>query len=80
MLTQKVILRIDKSKQKPLLDFLKSLDFVEIENLDNEVIEEKFIKGDFKKNENPLKKFAGIWKDTDLTFDKIRKEAWQRKK
>jgi len=80
MLTQKVILKIDKSKQKPLLDFLKSLDFVEIEVIDKEEIEGNFIKGNFNKNENPLQKFAGIWKDSDLTFEKIRKEAWQRKK
>jgi len=65
----KVIIDImDKSKEKPFLDFLKSLPFIKVQ--------EDF----FEKTggENNLKEIFGIWKGRDITQDEIRNKAWNR--
>jgi hypothetical protein len=42
--------------------------------------EDSFVGGNLIGDENPLKQFAGIWEDNDITLEQIRKQAWQRTK
>ena len=74
---QTISLAVRKSKVKPLTDFLKTVDFVEVNEEDKAM--PTFLKGDYKENENPLKDFAGIWKDREIDANELRRKAWQRK-
>jgi len=77
-----IILQVTNSKLKAFFDFMQIIDFVQIKaqfaGQDFTEEEESFVAGDFIKGENPLQKFAGIWKDNDITLEQIRKQAWQR--
>ncbi len=60
----KVILRIENShRRKTLIEFLKQLPFVEIE--------EKI-----KKSKSNIDGIFGIWKNRDITLKDIRQRAW----
>jgi hypothetical protein len=77
-----IIIQVANSKLKAFFYFLQVIDFVQIKaqfaGLDFTEEEESFVAGDFNERENPLQKFAGIWKDNDITLEQIRKQAWQR--
>ena len=60
----------DPKKTEIILDLLRELPFVEIE-------EETNITPD-KKSGYSLEGIFGIWKDRDITLDHIRKSAWNR--
>ncbi|WP_456325479.1 hypothetical protein [Desulfonauticus submarinus] len=60
-----VILEIKDSKEgKALIKFLKQLHFVKI--LNKEI-----------NNKKEMEKIFGIWKDRDITKEKIREKAWR---
>lgn len=60
---------IDKRKMDALLSFLKSW------GLDAEL---KTTDVQTKKATTKFSLSAGIWKDYDITADKLRKQAWER--
>jgi len=62
----------DKKKAKTLLDFLKSLDFIESVS-EKELSAEKApkITGD-----NDFFSMAGFWAGRDITLQSIREQAW----
>ena len=65
----------DKFKRQALLDFLKTLDFVEnIRETELPVAETK--------EENQDEFFfslAGVWADREITLSSLRQEAWPRR-
>ncbi len=78
--TVSLTLNVRTNKAKKLTDFLKEIDFVEVqEGNEFNIPSERFEAGSFLKGENPSQ-FAGIWKNDEnrLTADEIRKQAWQR--
>lgn len=66
---QHIILKVkDESKLNVLIQFLRNIDFIEIE--------EK-IKKDKEKG-NIFKHSFGIWKDREITLDQLREKVWKR--
>lgn len=61
----------NKRKAKALIDFLKSLDFVE--NIDFTNVSSQSSAG---MKETDFFALAGIWSDRDITIDSIRSQAW----
>ena len=70
---EQITIRIkDKSKGKALLNFLKTLEFVE-----NISSEELPLAGDTNANKDEeFLSLAGLWADRDVTLDSIRRQAW----
>ncbi len=70
---EQITIRIkDKKKAQTLLDFLKSLDFIES-------VSEKDLSVEKTVNENREKDFfsmAGLWAGRDITLQSIREQAW----
>lgn len=70
---EQITLRIkDKKKAQTLLDFLKSLDFIDS-------VSEKDLSVEKTVNENGEKDFfsmAGLWAGRDITLQSIREQAW----
>ncbi|GEM_PF-431831 len=70
---EQITIRIkDKRKARTLLDFLKSLDFIES-------VSEKDLSAEKSANENGEKDFfamAGLWAGRDITLQSIREQAW----
>ena len=70
---EQITIRIkDKKKAQTLLDFLKSLDFIES-------VSEKDISIEKLSNENLEKDFfslAGLWAGRNITIQSIREQAW----
>lgn len=70
---EQITIRIkDKKKAQTLLDFLKSLDFIES-------VSEKDLSVEKTINENREKDFfsmAGLWAGRDITLQSIREQAW----
>ena len=65
---EKIILTIkDNKKMNFLLELLKQFDFIEVQK----PIEKKFDRYDFFAS-------AGLWKNKDVTSDKLRERAWKR--
>jgi len=70
---EQITIRIkDKSKGKALLNFLKTLEFVE--NVSSEELPVAS-DSDAKKDEEFLS-MAGLWAGRDVTLDSIRRQAW----
>lgn len=68
-----VVLNIkNEVKGKFLLDFLKQIEFVEIENEQSDIEEKASDKESFRD-------LFGIWKDRDVTIEKIRQKAWKER-
>ena len=63
----------DKSKSKPVLDLLRTLDYIEIKERKPKT------NGKRKKTSTGLQRLAGIWKDHDITLDEIRERAWKKR-
>jgi len=67
----KVIIDIhDKSKEKALIDFLKSIPFI--------AVHEKEISK--TRDSSSFKKIFGLWKGRDINLTEIRSKAWDRKR
>ena len=60
----------DPKKTEIIIDLLRELPFVEIEEETNINPEEK--------SGYSLEGIFGIWEDRDITLDQIRKSAWNR--
>lgn len=77
-----IILQVANSKLQAFFNFLQVIDFVKIKaqfsGQDFAENEDSFVGGSLIEGENPLKQFAGIWKDNDITLEQMRKQAWQR--
>ncbi len=65
---QHIILKVkDESKLNVLIQFLKNIDFIEIE-------EEKV---DNQKGTKSIEVLFGIWKKRNISLQDIRKKAWK---
>lgn len=70
---EQITIRIkDKKKAQTLLDFLKSLDFVESVS-EKELSAEKASEND---GESDFFSMAGFWSGRDITLQSIREQAW----
>lgn len=79
---QTLTLLIDDSKVKILKEFLKTLDYVNIQTENEESTDEvdsRLIKGSFKKGEKPSD-FGGIWTGEKRDLKKLREKAWRTKR
>lgn len=61
----------NRKKAQALIDFLKSLDFIEDVNFIGTSIQ-----SGIGMNEADFFAFAGIWSGRDVTLDSIRSKAW----
>ena len=59
----------DEGKGVELVRFLRTLDFVEIESANNQVV--------LQRQSSSLKCLQGMWKNKDVSLEKIRKKAWR---
>jgi hypothetical protein len=67
-----VVLNIkNEDKGKFLLDFLKQVEFVDVEEPPAKKTESKEI--------NSFRELFGIWKDRDINLETIRKKAWKER-
>ena len=69
---EQITIRIkDRKKARTLIDFLKTLDFVE-------TITEKELSGESgsAKEENEFFAMAGLWEGRDISLKTIREQAW----
>lgn len=73
---EEIIIRVkDKSKTKALLNFLKTLEFVEnISSVELPLVGET----DANRDEEFLS-LAGLWVNRDVTIDSIRRQAWPQR-
>ena len=77
---QTLKLKIQDNQYKPLVTFLKTLDYIEIEAEKSEkTIKSSIEKGTYKTDEKPSQ-FAGLWKNDKRDLKEIRQEAWKLKK
>lgn len=77
---QTIKLKIQDSQFKPMFSFLKTLDYVEIENEPLKKTKKlNFEKGNYKLGEKPSD-FAGIWENEKRDLNEIREKAWKTKK
>jgi hypothetical protein len=61
----------DRKKARTLIDFLKTLDFVET------IIEKELSDAsEFAKEENEFFAMAGLWEGRDISLKTIREQAW----
>lgn len=69
-------LKIQDTQFKPIFSFLKTLNYVEVEEeLQPKVQKLNFEKGNFKKGEKPSD-FAGIWQNEKRDLKEIRAKAY----
>ncbi len=70
---EQIVIRVkDRKKAKTLLDFLKSLDFVE------SVTEKEMLTSEVSdaEGEADFFAFAGLWSGRDVSLKSIREKAW----
>ena len=60
----------NESKKDSLLNFLATLDYIEIKSQQN-------IKNNNSEKKDKFKDFAGLWQDRDTTLKDIREKAWK---
>ena len=60
----------NESKKDSFLNFLATLDYIEIKSEQN-------IKKNNSENKDKFKDFAGLWQDRDITLKDIREKAWK---
>jgi len=58
-----IIIDVQNEKAKQFIDFLKTLDYVKFEQINKK---------------NNFKKFAGKWKNKDISLETIREKAWKK--
>ena len=61
----------NESKKESLLNFLSTLDYVEIKSLENTTTEPVIPK------KNKFNDFIGLWENKDITLKSIRQKAWK---
>ena len=61
----------NRKKARVLIDYLKTLDFVSSVNTDMPIAELKE-----EEHDSDFFALAGIWKNRDITFESIHKNAW----
>ena len=70
---EQITIRIkDKKKAQTLLDFLKSLDFIESISEKDLSVEKTSV----KKGEKDFFSMAGFWAGRNITIQSIREQAW----
>ncbi len=73
MTMEQITLKIkDKKKAQLLLDFLKSLDFIESISEKESSVE----KASASSEEEEFFSMAGLWTGRDITLQSIREQAW----
>lgn len=65
----------DKKRARILLDLLQSLDFVNSVKLESK---EATVEDVDSRQETPVHEAFGMWKDTDITAQSLREQAWTR--
>lgn len=60
----------DKTKEKALINFLRELPFIDIE--------ESTVQNKNKTASSDVRKLFGIWKDRDISLNEIREKAWPK--
>jgi hypothetical protein len=60
----------NESKKDSFLNFLATLDYIEIKSQQN-------IKKKSSEKKDKFKDFAGLWQDRDITLKDIREKAWK---
>ena len=60
----------DKTKEKALINFLRELPFIDIE--------ETTVENKNKAANSDIRKLFGIWKDRNVTLHEIREKAWPK--
>jgi hypothetical protein len=78
---QTLKIKIQDNQYKPLVKFLKTLDYIEIESEKLPKAKEttSIEKGTYKADEKPSQ-YAGLWKNEKRDLKAIRQEAWKLKK
>jgi len=62
----------NESMKDSFLNFIKTLDYVEIKDeKKTEIIKPK-------NNQDKFSQFAGMWEDSDITIKSIRDKAWKK--
>lgn len=61
----------NESKKESFLNFLATLDYVEIKSLEN------ISSMPVLSKENKFKDFTGLWENKDVTLKSIRQKAWK---
>ncbi len=70
----------DETKSKPVLDLLRTLDYIEITERKDKA-KRRIKKNGKKPAASPaLRRLFGIWKGRDITLEDIRRKAWGRDK
>jgi len=62
-----LVLEVDENYSKKFIDFLKTLNYIDIKD----IVKEKKEKQDFLK-------FSGLWKDREIDVSKLREKAWKK--
>jgi|AntAceMinimDraft_17_1070374.scaffolds.fasta_scaffold372288_1 hypothetical protein len=60
----------DKTKEEALINFLRELPFIDIE--------ESTVKNKSRAVSSNFRKLFGIWKDRDVSLNEIRDKAWPK--
>ena len=78
---QTLRIKIQDNQYKPLVKFLKTLDYIEIESEKHPKLKQpsSIVKGTYKTDEKPSQ-YAGLWKNEKRDLNVIRQEAWKLKK
>ncbi len=66
----------DESKSKPIIELLKSLDYLEVKEQAQKVQNKKAA----KKQSPDLRNLIGIWKGRKISAKELRERAWGRTK
>lgn len=67
----------NESMKDSFLNFIKTLDYIDIKSNDLTFNTDKNNKNNNKPN-NKFHEFAGMWSNSDITLEKIRKVAWEK--
>lgn len=62
----------NESKKDTFLNFIKTLDYIDIKSKESSELNRKH------NNKNTLKDFFGMWKEKDIDITSIREKAWKR--
>jgi len=62
-----LVLEVDENYSKKFIDFLQTLNYIDIKDIAKE-----------KKEEQDFLKFSGLWKDREIDISKLREKAWKK--
>jgi hypothetical protein len=72
-----ITINIKNKKALSILKSLEDINFIEVKNQDDLVIDRE--KEVSSRNKNDFFQLHGLWKDRDINADTIREKAWKRK-